>query len=67
MAQDAMPDAPMPVDLYRFALNALLVPLLDDAVPPRWTDAAIYFSCDPGTSVMVDGEPLGKELGSDSN
>ncbi|MGH8858893.1 MAG: hypothetical protein ACREXG_12840 [Polaromonas sp.] len=58
MAQDAMPDAPMPVDLYRFALNALLVPLLDDAEPPRWTDAAIDFSCDPGTSVMVDGEPL---------
>lgn len=23
-----MPDAPMPVDLFRFALNALLLPLL---------------------------------------
>ncbi|MCJ0763484.1 hypothetical protein [Variovorax terrae] len=58
MAQDAMPDAPMPVDLYRFALNALLVPLLDDSEPPRWTDAVIHYGCDPGTSVMVDGEPM---------
>ena len=57
-AQDAMPDAPMPVDLYRFALNALLVPLFDDSVPPRWTDAAIEFACDEGTSVLVDGEPM---------
>ena len=58
MAQDAIPDATMPVDLYRFALNALLAPLLDDTEPPRWTDAMIDFSCDPGTSVMVDGEPM---------
>lgn len=58
IARNATPDAPLPVDLYRFALNALLVPLLDDAEPPRWTDAVIDFSCNPGTSVMVDGEPL---------
>ncbi|MDO8776847.1 MAG: hypothetical protein Q7K57_50680 [Burkholderiaceae bacterium] len=58
MVQAAMPDAPMPVDLYRFALNALLLPLLDDSIPPQWTDAAIDFSCEPGTSVTVDGEPL---------
>ncbi len=57
MAQDAPPDAPAPDDLYRFALNALLAPLLDDTEPPRWTDAAIDFSRDPGTNVMVDGEP----------
>ena len=53
-----MPDAPMPIDLYRFALNALLVPLIDDAVPPRWTDIAMDFFCDPGTTVMIDGKPM---------
>lgn len=58
LVRDAISDAPMPVDLYRFALNALLVPLLDDAQPLRWTDLAIDFSCDPGTTVMIDGEPL---------
>ena len=41
VADDAMPDAPMPINLYRFALNALLVPLLDDTVPPRWATSAI--------------------------
>ena len=53
-----VPDAPMPIDLYRFALNALLVPLIDDAVPPRWTEVAIDFNCGPGTSVTVDAAPL---------
>lgn len=57
-AQDGVADAPMPVDLYRFALNAFLVPLLDDSEPRRWTDMAIDFSCNPGTHVMVDGEPM---------
>ena len=56
--QGAKPDAPMPVDLYRFALNAFLVPLFDDAAPPRWTWAAVEFACGPETTVMVDGEPL---------
>jgi hypothetical protein len=58
LAQEVIDDAPMPVDLYRFALNALLVPLLDDARPLRWTDLAIDFACDPGTTVLIDGEPL---------
>ena len=58
VADDVMPDAPMPIDLYRFALNALLVPLIDDAVPPRWTDVAMDFFCDPGTTVMIDGKPM---------
>lgn len=56
--QDAKPDAPLPVDLYRFALNAFLVPLLDDAAPPRWTNAAVEFACGPETTVTVDGEPM---------
>lgn len=58
VADDVMPDAPMPIDLYRFALDALLVPLIDDAVPPRWTDIAMDFFCDPGTTVMIDGKPM---------
>ncbi len=58
VADDVMPDAPMPIDLYRFALNALLLPLIDDAVPPRWTDIAMDFFCDPGTTVMIDGKPM---------
>lgn len=57
-ARTAAPDARLPVDLYRFALNAFLLSLLDDAEPPRWTDAAIDFSCEPGTSVLVDGVPM---------
>ena len=56
--QNSMPDAQMPVDLYKFALNAFLVPLLDDNVPPKWTYIGIDFMCDAGTSVMVDGEPM---------
>jgi len=56
---DALPmDGPMPIDLYRFALNALLVPLLDDAEPLRWTDAALDLDCGPGTRVLVDDAPL---------
>jgi hypothetical protein len=51
-------DGPIPIDLYRFALNALLVPLLDESEPLRWTDAAIMIDCGPGTRVLVDGEPM---------
>lgn len=58
IGRDAMPDARLPVDLYHLAINALWVPVLDDEEPPRWTDAMIDFGCDPGTSVMVDGEPM---------
>lgn len=57
-ALPAMPDAPTPEDMYRFALNALLLPLMDDAEPPRWTDVAIDLSCGPATRVTVDGESL---------
>lgn len=57
-ARKAKADAPPSIDLYRFALNALLVPLLDDTEPPEWTDTVIELTCAPGTKVMVDGEPL---------
>ena len=56
--QDALPDGPTPVDLYRFALNAFLLPLLDDAIPPNWTEVGVIYACGPATSIMVDGEPM---------
>src|SRR5688572_7078598 len=42
----------------RFALNALLVPLLDEQPRPHWTDAGMRFFCGPDTRVDVDGAPL---------
>lgn len=44
--------------LGRFALNALLAPLIDDSEPPRWTDVALAHVCGPATRVQVDGRPL---------
>ena len=58
IAQDIERDAPIPVDLYRFALNAFLVPLLNDNVPPRWTRMPMQFSCEEDTHVLVNGEPM---------
>ena len=45
------------VQFMAFALNALLVPLFDDDVPPRWTDPSLSFDCDAG-AVTVDDAPL---------
>ena len=45
-------------DLSRFAFHALLVPLLDDAEPPRWTDVALNYVCGPATQVEVDGKQI---------
>jgi hypothetical protein len=45
-------------EFSRFALNALLVPLLDDSEPPRWTDVALRHFCGPQTHVEIDGVPL---------
>lgn len=56
--QDSILDARMPVDLYKYALNAFLAPLLDDNVPPKWTYVGIDFMCDAGTTVTVDDEPM---------
>lgn len=53
-----LPTVAVPVDLQRFALNALLVPLLDDAQPPRWTDVAVAYHCGPATRITVDGRPM---------
>ena len=51
-------DHPITGQFQRHALNALLVPLLDDAEPPRWTDVALRYSCGPATRVEIDGQPL---------
>lgn len=56
------PGVSIPPALIRFALNALLVPLLDDAVPPRWTDATLDHICGPGTRVRIDGRPLERHM-----
>ena len=50
--------AQSPVDFRRFALNGLLAPLIDDAEPPRWTEVALEYMCDPQTQVSIDGQPL---------
>ena len=45
------------LEFQRHALSALLVPLLDDAVPSRFDDPSRSFDCDQG-NVTVDGKPL---------
>jgi len=42
----------------RFALNLLLVPLVDDATPPRWQALGIDWVCGGAGDVTVDGRPL---------
>ncbi len=49
---------PVPAQFVHFALNALLVPLLDDDEQPRWTDVALNHFCGPATRVEVNGQPL---------
>ncbi len=57
-AYEHMPDTALPADFLRLALNAFLVPLMDEDEPPRWTDNWMNFECGPATKVMVDGKPL---------
>jgi hypothetical protein len=45
--------------IRKYALNALLVPVLDDdGYPARWQDPSLAMVCDAGTRVWVDGRPL---------
>lgn len=44
-------------EFKRFALNALLVPLLDDEVPERWADPSPLIDC-VDAAVSVDGAHL---------
>lgn len=46
-------------DIRRFAINALLVPLLDgEGTPARWQDPSLTVPCQPGTQVYVNGRPI---------
>ena len=57
--QDPAIAAEVAQDIRRFALNALLVPVLDEeATPARWHDPSLAISCQPGTQVHVDGRPI---------
>jgi hypothetical protein len=59
------PGAPVMAVFHRFALNALLLPLLDpDAGPLVWTDPSFTLDCGLGTDVNIDGErpPVGRAV-----
>jgi hypothetical protein len=68
--QPAAPPAPLsaaqPLDvagavshaLGRHAVNALVIPLLDDAEPPRFTQVALPLMCARDGDVSLDGAPL---------
>lgn len=42
----------------RFAFNGLVLPLIDDTEPPRWSRHAIDWICDGRGDVKVNGEPM---------
>jgi hypothetical protein len=44
--------------LRRFAVNLLLVPLIDDGAPARWADVSPDVGCLDAEPVRVDGRPL---------
>ena len=57
------PDSLSVAEFKNFALNALLIPLIDDSAPPQWLDPftttalSIAIDC-VGASVSIDGRPL---------
>ena len=42
----------------RYAFNGLVLPLIDDTEPPRWSRNLIDWICDGRGDVKVNGEPL---------
>ena len=46
------------VDFERLALNLLLLPLVDDATPPRWQAFGVDWVCAGGGDVRIDGLPI---------
>ena len=42
----------------RYAFNGLVLPLVDDTEPPRWSRNLIDWICDGRGDVKVNGEPL---------
>ncbi|MEO6407291.1 MAG: hypothetical protein ABIO45_00875 [Burkholderiaceae bacterium] len=57
LASRAPVTSPSPAvrDFQAFALNALLVPLLDADVPSRWADPSMSVDCD-AADVTIDGQ-----------
>ena len=45
-------------NFQQFALNALVLPLIDDTEPPRWTSSGMHWICDGRGRVVVDGKPV---------
>lgn len=45
-------------NFQQFAFNALVLPLIDDTVPPRWTLQGMHWICDGRGKVTVDGKPV---------
>jgi hypothetical protein len=57
--QDPVIAAEVAHDIRRFAVNAFLVPVLDEeATPARWRDPSLAVPCQPGTQVYVNGRPI---------
>ena len=58
-ARDPVIAAEVAHDVCRFAVNALLVPVLDeDGAPARWHDPSLAVACQPGSQVFVNGRPI---------
>ena len=45
-------------NFQQFAANALVLPLIDDTQPLRWTRSGIHWICEGRGKVAIDGEPL---------
>ena len=59
VARDPVIAAEIANDVRRFAMNALLVPVLDEeGTPVRWHDPSLAVPCQPGTQVLVNGRPI---------
>lgn len=60
----AIPQAPHDGDevqalrLQRHALNAFLVPVIDDTETPRWTKNIAAMHCAPASRLFIDGKPM---------
>jgi hypothetical protein len=48
--------------LGRFLINGLVLPLLDDAEPPRFTEVALGLMCADAKDVRVDGRRLAEGM-----
>ncbi|HET9205008.1 MAG TPA: hypothetical protein VFO28_02135 [Burkholderiaceae bacterium] len=57
--QDPVIAAEIADDIRRFAVNAFVVPVIDEeGTPVRWQDPSLAVACQPGTQVHVNGRPI---------